>query len=446
MRVLCLNLHTQIENSCAEAFVCLSPQVQVRFPCYIFLEISGSSHLLGGEEKVFGRALQIAEDLAASYGGHRKASGAIADSPYAAQALCDWRSGAITTNKEDTHSLAPLPLDSLRNFEGLQAWPRKKQVENIIQFFQSLGMFTLEEVAKFSLSSFRERWGHLGVSIWNRLHGKEVQVISPFIPRDPLTSYAYFEFPVSQSELLMNQVEQNLIPLFLRLQGLGRFARRIEMILHCEYSDHQHHLSVEPVSPTRDRQLFQDLLKNKFEKISLENPVREVEINLIDVVEKIQQLDFFEPRDNTEDRWRRLISFAKENQCPMGFLQIQASHFPEDSFRLITDKPEKFLSQDKISEKDQALKVERTYAKELAKSPRPSLLMSDPKVLAPHDVKDLKFISRLPVERIDSHWWDLSDKEMKNRDYYFALSDDGQMMWVFQDRMTSQYYLHGYFD
>lgn len=446
MRVLCLNLHTQIENSCAEAFVCLSPQVQFRFPSYIFIEISGSAHLLGGELKLFGKALEIAEQLVQSYGGLRKASGAIADSPTSAQALCDWNSGCISVPGQDALSLSPLPLDSIRSLEGLQIWPRKKQIDNTIQFFQSLGMFTLEEASKFSLSSFRERWGQIGVSIWNRLHGKEAQVISPFIPRDPLTSYAYFEYPVSQVELLMNQLEQNLTPLFLRLQGLGRFARRIELILHCEYSDHQHQLAVEPVSPTRDRQLFQDLLKNKLEKVSLENPIREMEIKLIDVIEKIQQLDFFEPRDTTEDRWRRLISFAKENHCPMGFLQMQASHFPEDSFKLITDKPEKFISQDKLTEKDQALQVQRTYAKELARSPRPSLLMSDPKVLSNYEIQNLRFISKLPIERIESHWWDLTDKEIKNRDYYFALSNDGQMMWVFQDRMTTQYYLHGYFD
>ena len=68
------------------------------------------------------------------------------------------------------------------------------------------------------------------------------------------------------------------------------------------------------------------------EKLVLENPIREFEISLFDVPEKVQQLDFFEPRDSTEDRWRRLISFAKQANCDMGFLQIQASHFPEKSF------------------------------------------------------------------------------------------------------------------
>ena len=446
MRVLCLNLHTQLENSCAEAFISLSPQVQFRHPSYIFIDIQGSAHLLGGEKAALDAALIIAEKLASSLGSAQAPRGAIASSTFAAQCLCDWNSGSISKPGFDFSSLAPLPLEALKNLEGLQVWPRAKQIESIIQFFKTLGFFTLEELNQFSLSSFRERWAQTGVQIWNRLHGKEVQVISPFIPRDPLTSYAYFEFPVSQADLLMNQLQLNLNHLFLRLQGLGRFARSLEVICHCEYSDHQERLFIEPVSPTRDQKLFEDLLRHRLGKINLENPVREVEISIQDIVEKIQQLDFFEPRDTTEDRWRRLISFAKDNHCPMGFLQLQASHFPEDSFRLVTDKPESFIAEDRVKEKDQALQIQRTYAKNLAKSPRPSLLVNEPQPINPTEVRSLRFISRLPSERIESHWWDLSDKELKNRDYYFALSQEGQMLWVFQDRMNSQYYLHGYFD
>ncbi len=51
-------------------------------------------------------------------------------------------------------------------------------------------------------------------------------------------------------------------------------------------------------------------------------------------LKKFSNWIFFEPRDNSEDRWRRLISFAKQSQCDMGFLQMEASHFPETQFSL----------------------------------------------------------------------------------------------------------------
>ncbi len=67
----------------------------------------------------------------------------------------------------------------------------------------------------------------------------------------------------------------------------------MDVILHCEYSDKKYPLSIEPVSLTRDQELYEDLLEKKLSKIILENPIREFEISIFDVPEKIQQLDFF---------------------------------------------------------------------------------------------------------------------------------------------------------
>jgi len=61
-------------------------------------------------------------------------------------------------------------------------------------------------------------------------------------------------------------------------------------------------------------------------------------------------------------------------------------------------------------------------------------------------VQEIRFISALPSERIESSWWQMQSKEIKYRDYYFALSQEGQLLWIFQDRLNSKYYLHGYFD
>ncbi|HWU44498.1 MAG TPA: hypothetical protein VN132_13700, partial [Bdellovibrio sp.] len=208
----------------------------------------------------------------------------------------------------------------------------------------------------------------------------------------------------------------------------------------------KHILPIEPVSASRDQELFEDLLLKRLEKTELANPVREFEITIYDVPEKIQQLDFFEPRDNSEDRWRRLISFAKQSHCEIGFLQVEANHFPEKSFSLVTDWPEDLKSEDLVERQDTALQVKSTYAKGLTHSPRPSLLLAEPLLLAEDDLRRLRFISSLPSERIESAWWQLAVQDMKYRDYYFALSQQGQLLWVFQDRMSSQYYLHGYFD
>lgn len=440
MRTLCLNFKTPQESSAAEAFLVLSPRVQFRFPQYIFIDIASTAHLFGGEIACMAQALEIARKFSV------ESSASIADSPAVAQMLSRWKPLSISPHGQESQSFHGLGLDALKDLEGLMPWTQKQQIEHVISFARSLGICTLEEVYNFRLVSLRERWGDFGVLLWNRLHNQDTQVISPLIPRDPLVGYGYLDDPLANVNLLFQRIKPHLDILFARLRGLSRFAQKMELILHCEYSDKKYQLTIEPVSSSRDQDLFEDLLFKRMEKTSLENPVREFEISIYDVPEKIQQLDFFEPRDNNDDRWQRLISFAKQSNCEIGFLQSEASHFPEKSFKLVTDWPDNFKSSDWVERQQDALQIKSTYAKGLAQSPRPSLLLEQPQPLSDQDLRRLRLLSTLPNERIESSWWQISSQELKYRDYYFALSQQGQLLWVFQDRMSSQYYLHGYFD
>lgn len=440
MRTLCINLKTPLENSWAEAFLILSPRVQVRHPSYIFIDIASTAHLLGGEKNCLLKALEIASHFS------QEATAAIANSPYLAQLLAKWKPFHITETLNEVESLKTLGLDPLKDLEGLMAWAHPTKLDHMIQVFHSLGVHSLIDVYNFRISSLRERWGEAGTLIWKRLHNEDLQVISAFTPQDPLSAYGYFDDPIHNVTLLMNHLKPSLSHLFLRLQGLSRFAQKLEVILHCEYSSRKYSFDIEPVSPTRDQILYEDLLTKKLSSLVLENPIREFEISIFDVPEKVQQLDFFEPRDNSEDRWRRLISFAKQAHCEMGFLQIEASHFPEQSFHLVTDWPEDFKAQDFVERIEEAVQIKSVYAKGLSQSPRPSLLLDKPKALTPQEVQVLKFITKFPTERIESSWWKTTETDLKNRDYYFAFSQHDQLLWVFKDRINSQVYLHGYFD
>lgn len=126
--------------------------------------------------------------------------------------------------------------------------------------------------------------------------------------------------------------------------------------------------------------------------------------------------------------WDQLINFSNENYFSIGFLQPKESDFPEDSFYLNTTNSQLALSE------------------EYQRQTRPSLLLGTPTPLCSFELSSIKIISHFPRERIESSWWELSEKECSRRDYFLALSKDDQMLWIFQDRMTSQYYLHGYFD
>lgn len=431
----------------------LSPRVQFRDPGFIFVDIESTAGLLGGEDRLLKKALDLAQELLKG-SPDTEAKVAIADHPAVAQVLAEYQNGFISPEGGDFQTLKTLPIAALQHLEGLRAWPRARQIEHIVSFFKNIGVTNLEQVMLFELPSFRERWGETGLQLWKRLHGREDQVISPLNPTLPLTSYGYFENPVSMISLLMPQLSQSLRTLFLRLEARGRFAKSMSIYLHCEYSDLQHSFSIDPVSPGRDQNLFEDLLERKISQTDLENPIREFEIELFDMPEKTQQLDFFEPRDLTEDRWKRLISFARQADIEVGFLEMQPKHFPEDSFQLKSDWPEFFQGTDIVETIDHAIQVKSVYGKGLMKAPRPTLLLETPQAMSQEEFGRYRKLSFFPLERIDASWWArLKPSELiktaglsKHRDYYFALSDQGQLVWVYQDRETKDYYLHGYFD
>ncbi len=436
MRILCLNLQQTLEASCAEVFLKFSPRVQFRYPHYIFMDIESTAGLFGGEVQVLKKSVELARTFAP------KATGAIADTPPVAQVMVHHRPFAISRPGEDFKTIGKIPVGALCDLEGLEAWSKKRPIEHIVNFFKVMGMEWIEEVCHFQEASFRERWGDAGIVLWKRLHGQDFQVISPLIPQDPLSGYSYFDDPVSLIPVLMQKMKPQMNFLFMRLEGLARFAQKMEVTLYCEYSEKRHHLSIEPVSPSRDVKLYEDLFLQKLEKLNLENPIREFEIQIFDIPEKIQQMDFFQPRDSSEDRWRRLISFAQQAEIEMGFLQVEPSHMPEGSFSLKTDWPKDFSPRDLVEWSEDAVQVKAVYSKSLSESPRPSLLLKEPMILSKMMMDALKVLTRFPLERIESNWW----KKSQERDYYFALSRKGQLLWVFQDLQTENYYLHGYFD
>lgn len=438
MRILCLNLQQTQEASCAEIFLEFSPRVQFRFPGYIFLDIESTSMMFGGELQILKKAVDLARRIAPA------ATGAIADSAPVAQMLVHYKPFEITKPGEDFKMIAKIPVQAITELEGLQPWPQQRKVQQIGEFFHNLGMDWIEDLYHFQEASFRERWGDLGIKLWKRLRNQDFQIISPLIPQEPLLGYGHFDDPVSLQNVLMQKIDPQLNYLFLRLKGMGRFAQRMQVTLFCEYSEKKYNFSIEPVSPSRDQDLFRDLLVKKLESVDLENPIREFEVFIYDMPEKIEQMDFFEPRDTKEDRWRRLISFAKQSEIEMGFLQVNSSHFPEGTYHFKSDWPEKFQAKDLVewSDNNKAIQIKTAHAKSLYNSPRPTLLLKDPLKLTQTMLDKIKVLTKFPTERIHSNWW----KKWQERDYYFGLSNEGQLVWVFRDQESQSYFLHGYFD
>jgi protein ImuB len=86
------------------------------------------------------------------------------------------------------------------------------------------------------------------------------------------------------------------------------------------------------------------------------------------------------------------------------------------------------------------------YGAVVKAAPRPTRLLDHPLPLTIEELEQMKILSSTPIERLESAWWEDATPLPPRRDYYFAVSQEGQCLWIFQDPLTDEYFLHGYFD
>lgn len=436
MRTLCLNLYQREKAYVAENFLVFSPRIHYRDPGLVFIEISTTAPLFGGETELFKEASQLAREF------FPETQGAIADSPAVAQLLCEERPFHIAKPNQELEEISEAPLHRLRDLEGLIAWSSTREVDQIVDFFTSLGIQKIGQLKQFEIDSLRERWNETGSLLWKRLHGLDRQVISALNPTESLEDYVYLDFSVSHLPFLLHCLEKSLLQLMRRLEGRRETAQKITLQLFCEYSGQCHMIELRPSSPCRDLELYLKLLENKLTEVSLDNPIKEFKVEVLSTSEKIQQLDFWEPRHREADKLNQAVSLFNQASLSTGFLSPRDEIFPENSWDVLDEFDDQLEVEDTIEISGQSLRVSPAYSKALSSSPRPSLLLKTPKLLSKREVNRLQFLSTHPIERLEGAWWE----DTRGRDYFFAISPEGQFLWVYYDRIEQEHFLHGYFD
>lgn len=299
--------------------------------------------------------------------------------------------------------------------------------------------------------------GRTGATLWRRIRVLEKQVISPLEPTETLQEYVYLDFPVGLLPLLLHQTNKAAEFLFARLQSRRLYAQKLVLHLRCEYSGVNHKIELEPNKPSRDLSLFMSLLENKLENIDLQNPIRDFEVEIVPCPENSRQLDFFEPRTTAEERLDQLLSILKQAEVKAGLFEVYSTLLPEKTFAAVNSpvkvyheeasRPETATS---VSEAGFAqLQPLPSYSEKILESPRPTRLLKNPRSLTSTEVSRMHLLSRNPLERIQLDWWDPPNGASGCRDYYFAINDEGQCLWIYKSttaEKSEKYYLHGYFD
>jgi len=391
-----------------------TPFVSIEAPNALLLEIKGSIKLFGSLT-----ILQAAIDACWQRLGLKAQS---ATTPSTLAALWLARAGE-SLHGEDAGKLpsllAKVPI-------GCTAWDPER-----LQTLRALGITRVGEMLRLPRGGLARRLSPAVVRDLDIAVARQAAPRRAFIPRERFRERCDFETEIEHVAYL----EKALEPLiercaqFLRHRQAGVQTLQLRL-RHRELPATRVRLGLASITSER-RRLF-DVLTQKLTRLELKAPVRGMELISGSLrALSASSLDVFAgltgagSRDTAPQLVERLRARLGEDAV-YGVCLIE-EHRPEAAWAKVQAVPMQVSPSGSASKKEAAA-VE-------PQMPRPVWLLAEPlSIPAPQLLQG--------PERIESGWW---DGKGVARDYYIARQEQSARLWVFQERHTGRWYLHGVF-
>lgn len=386
-----------------------TPTVSLEAPAALLLEIEGSAHLFGGEIAIRERAKRYF--AAAGFG----TAAAVACTPLAALWLA--QAGEETT---------VTGLDELRSVLGRLPVQALDVTPEIRDACQRLGIRQLAELLRLPRDGLAKRFGAEFLGTLDRALG-----LLPD-PREaweaPPRCRAFRELPGEFTSLdhLRPYIAELLAELCRSLRAYDAGTDKLGLMFRY-WKRPPTTLTVGSALPCRDPERWEELLEAQLADLRLEAPVRELQL----LSGRLQPFPAAN-RDLLPDRQGSSAPFA----ALMDLLRARLGRHSVSGLTVTAEaRPERACQ---VVEPGTSASLLR------ATLPRPIHLLSLPLPLLykdgrlQHQGSSLK-LTRGP-ERIEGGWW---EGETWHRDYYEALSAQGERLWVFQQ--DGAWRLHGVF-
>lgn len=413
-------------GACALQFTSL---VSIEMPNALLLEIKGSV-------KLFGSLTDLHARMDAAWSGLELcAQGAIA--PTALAALWCARVGKRACIEEAgllTGELAQLPL-------ACTAWDALR-----LQTLHSMGVTRVGELLRLPRSGLARRLGPAAVLDLDMALARQPAPRRAFIPRERFRERCDFEAEIETVVYLQKALEPVVerCARFLRERQAG--VQALELRLRHRVKP-MTRVRLGLASITGERRRLTDVLDGKLNRLELSAPVRGMEL-LSGSLRPLSaaSVDAFAGGMSVGEAVPHLIERLRARlgeAAVYGVISV-AEHRPEAAWQ-------------RVQELSLSVPIARAAAVQAAAvatsgvqddMPRPVWLLEAPLPL-PAELQPTPqggLILEQGPERIESGWWDGKDVA---RDYYIARrvqgARQGARWWVFQERRTKNWYLHGVF-
>jgi protein ImuB len=398
-------------------------------PESLLCNIDGCAHLWGGEAQFLDHVW-----------GYWRARGydiqlALADSVGAAWALAHTAPFSLVKAGEGASALSRLPVETLR----LQP--------TVLDRLQTLGLATVGDVLGLPRDSLAARFGMLLPRRLDQLLGLMPESFVPERLVEPLCAVRDWEVPIDDRQNLVLLCRQMLRELLTMADRHGMGLQELEGELQTEGGPVT--LALRLLEPTCDIGHLEKLLELQFERHAWNGGVTSVRWTAprIGRIEEVQGCWFEDPFEAEKSRsLSALVDRLSSRLDASAVLRVEVlpDAQPEYVARLVpwtngaARKTEPFLLPTEIS---------RGRPVRLLVKPQPidvsSIVPDGPPIHLMWEGRGRPVVRTWGPERIATGWWRGSDVE---RDYYRAECDDGTHVWIYCDRRTDLWFLHGFFD
>ena len=404
-----------------------TPRAAVSGADGLFLDLTGVTHLFGGEEAMCARVLRFC--ARAGYAARI----AVAGTPGAAYALARHRADPLLLCPPggEAEALAPLPLEALRIGEASAAAARR------------LGIDRVGDLLAMPRAPLSRRFGKAFLARLDQALGRAAEPVEPVVPEEPPSVTLRFVEPIATAEAIIEAMGVLMARLVAVLEKAG-LAARIFTLACARVDGAEQSLAIGTARPTRDAAHLLRLLAMKVEAI--------------------------EPGFGIEAM--RLVAGRCE---PLGPEQLSGERAAPDLAPLIDRLAGRLGSrrlfrwaavESDVPERSVRRTGPLAPAAGWPKWPRPARLLSPPErvenvvALLP-DLPPRRFTWRGRAyrvraadgpERIHGEWWRRTQEADAVRDYFQVEDEEGRRFWLYrrgdgEDPRTGDlsWYLHGVF-